>query len=107
MIHAFIYTIVANFYSKQMEEEEQARSQKVVTFYEHALNIALKLYGEKGIEVADIYLGRASAFSNLKLYDSFHKDMQQALKIYKGHSKSAPKIAECNHLTGRVKCLEG
>ena len=33
--------------------------------------------------------------------------MQQALRIYKGHSKSAPKIAECNHLTGRVKCLEG
>lgn len=33
--------------------------------------------------------------------------MQQAVKIYKGHSKSAPKMAECNHLIGRVKCLEG
>ena len=53
----------------------------------------MKLYGEKGLEVADIYLGRASAFCNMSLYDNFHKDMQQALKIYKGHSKSAPKIA--------------
>ena len=29
------------------------------------------------------------------------------MKIYKAHSKSAPKIAECNRLMGRVKCLEG
>jgi len=68
MIHASIYTIVANFYSKKTDEDEHIRSQKVVTFYEHALNIALKLYGEKGIEVADIYLGRASAFCNLALF---------------------------------------
>lgn len=40
-------------------------------------------------------------------YEQFHKDIQQALKIYKMHSRSAPKIAECNHLIGRVKCLEG
>ncbi len=52
-------------------------------------------------------MNRASAFLNLNQFDQFHKDIQNALKIYKIHSKSAPKIAECNHLMGRVKCLEG
>lgn len=106
MIHALVYTAVGSYYSKKAEDEGP-RSQKVVTFFEHALNIGLKLYGEKGLEVADIYLGRASAFSNLNQYEHFHRDIQQALKIYKAHSKSAPKIAECNRLMGRVKCLEG
>ena len=67
MIHALVYTAVGSYYSKKAEDEGP-RAQKVVTFFEHALNIALKLYGEKGLEVADIYLGRASAFSNLNQY---------------------------------------
>ena len=107
MLHAFVYTVVASYYSKRVEEDESSRAHKVVTFYEHALNIALKLYGQKGVEVADIYLNRASAFISLVQYDNFQKDIQNALKIYKGHSKSAPKIVQCNHLIGRVKCLEG
>lgn len=45
MIHALIYTAVGNYYSKKIEEPEETRSQKVVTFYEHALSIVLKLYG--------------------------------------------------------------
>lgn len=45
MLHAFVYTVVASYYSKRVEEDESSRAHKVVTFYEHALNIALKLYG--------------------------------------------------------------
>ena len=93
MLHASVYTIVANFYAKRTEENEAERAQKVVTFYEHALRIALKFYGEKALEVADIYLNRASAFVSLTDYEKFEKDIQQAVKIYKTHSKSAPKIA--------------
>lgn len=52
-------------------------------------------------------MSRGSAFLNLGKYDFFSKDIQNALRIYKTHSKSGPKIAECNHLMGRVKCLEG
>jgi hypothetical protein len=43
---------------------------------------------------------------NLGLYDQFHKDIQQALKIFKGYSKSGLRIAECNQLLGRVKCMQ-
>lgn len=107
MMHALVYTAVGNYYSKQTDEGEDGQLKKVVTFYEHALNITLKLYGEKAQEVADIYLSRASSFVHLGQYEQFGKDIQQALKIYRAHSKSGPKIAECNHLMGRVKCLEG
>jgi hypothetical protein len=107
MLHALVYTAVGIYYSKKAEEPESVRSQKVVTFYEHSLKIALKLYGEKAQEVADIFLSRASAFINLGKYDLFNKDIQNAVKIFKAHSKSGPKIAECNHLMGRVLCLEG
>lgn len=106
MLHALVYTAVGIYYSKKAEEPEAEHERKVVTFYEHSLNITLKLYGEKAQEVADIYLSRAIAFINLGRYDSFSKDIQQALKIYKMHSKSGPRIAECNHLMGRVKCKQ-
>ena len=33
MIHAIVYTIVANYYSKKSEEDEKERLQKVITFY--------------------------------------------------------------------------
>jgi hypothetical protein len=93
MIHALVYTAVASYYSKKTEESEDKSSQKIITFYEHALNITLKLYGEKSIEVADIYLNMASAFANLNQYERFNRNIQQALQIYKAHSKCAPKIA--------------
>jgi hypothetical protein len=65
------------------------------------------MYGDKTQEVADIYLSRARAFANLKKYDSFHKDLLSALKIYKSLSKNYNKVAECNFLLGKIKCLEG
>ena len=45
MIHALVYTAVGSYYSKKIEEDEKSHERKVVTFYEHALNIGLKLYG--------------------------------------------------------------
>jgi hypothetical protein len=68
MIHSFVYTAIGSYYSKKVEEPESVRSQKVITFYEHALSIGLKLYGEKAVEVGDIYLGRASAFLSLRRF---------------------------------------
>ena len=46
MLHALVYTAVGNYYSKKAEEpSDESHFKKVVTFYEHALNIAVKLYG--------------------------------------------------------------
>lgn len=101
ILHSYVYTIVGSYYSKQNDEP------KVLTFYEHAINIVLKLYGEKAQEVAEIYLSRASAMLSLNKLEAFQKDMTLALKIYKMHSKNNSKIAECNYLLGKVSCLEG
>lgn len=45
IIHSYVYTIVGSYYSKKASDPE--REAKVITFYEHAINIALRLYGEK------------------------------------------------------------
>jgi hypothetical protein len=45
IIHSYVYTIVGSYYSKKSADGE--REAKVITFYEHAINIALRLYGEK------------------------------------------------------------
>lgn len=66
--HASVYTVVGSYYSRKRGEEAEEREKKVVTFYEHALSIALQLYGEKAQEVAEIYLSRATAFSHLGKY---------------------------------------
>ena len=91
------------YYSKKGTEEQR----KVMTFYEHALEIGPRLHGEKALEVAEIYLSRANSCVNMGLFALFHKDLPLALKIYKSHSKRGTRIAECHYLQGKVACREG
>ena len=102
-IHAHIYAIMGAYYSRKHAGQQR----KVMTFYEHALEIGLRLHGEKAVEVAEIYLSRANAAANMQLFPLFHKDLPLAVKIYKSHSQSGTRIAECHYLQGKVACLEG
>lgn len=99
VIHSEVYSIIGSYYSKKDNSED-----KVIQFYSHAFNIAMKIHGDKTTEIADLYLSRGESFANIKNYDLFGKDISTALRIYKSSSKNNKKIADCYFLMGKVKC---
>ena len=98
-IHSFVYSMMAEYYSKSGHGEEAKK------FMECSYQIVNHHFGVRSLELAEAMIEKASIELNLKEPEACIKTIEEALKIYKSSSKHSLKIVECLSIIGKAKII--